>query len=237
MSTQEPIAIVFDTFGSVVDWRGSLVADMVELGRKRGIDGDWESVADAWRDGYHVMLDAVVAGTREWDNLDVLHRQMLVDALEERKISGFSDADVDHLNLGWHRLKPWPDAVRGIERLKTRYIVGSLSNGTVRLLVDMAKNAGIGWDVIFGSDTFRRFKPHPETYLGTARLLGVEPDQLMLASAHNGDLGNARKHGLQTGFFLRTTEYGPNQTIDLTAEQDWTVIADDIEDMAARMGC
>lgn len=237
MSSKEPVAIVFDTFGSVVDWRGSLVAEMTELAARRGVTGDWESVADAWRDGYHRMLDEVVAGTREWDNLDVLHREMLEDAIKERGITGFSAADLDYINLGWHRLKAWPDSVAGIKRLKTKFIVGSLSNGTVRLLVDMAKSANLGWDVIFGSDTFKRFKPHPEAYLGTARLLGCEPGQLMLASAHNGDLGNARWNGLQTAFFLRTTEYGPNQTIDLTAEQNWDVIADDIEDMATKLGC
>jgi 2-haloacid dehalogenase len=237
MSSKQPVAIVFDTFGSVVDWRGTLVAEMTALADKRGVAGDWEDVADAWRDGYHRMLDEVVAGTRGWNNLDVIHRELLDEAVRERGIIGFSEEDLNYINLGWHRLKPWPDSVRGIARLKKKYIVGSLSNGDVRLLVDMAKGAGLGWDVIFGSDIFQHFKPHPETYLGTARLLGVEPGQLMLASAHNGDLGNARKNGLMTAFFLRTTEYGPRQTIDLTAEQDWDVIADDIEDMATKLGC
>jgi 2-haloacid dehalogenase len=236
MSAKLPAAIVFDTFGSVVDWRGSLIADMTELGSQRGVTGDWAQVADAWRDGYHRMLDDVTAGRRQWANLDLLHREMLDDVMAAQGIIGLSDADLDHINRGWHRLKAWPDAVPGLTRLKTKYIVGSLSNGSVALLVNMAKRANLGWDVVFGSDIFQRFKPHPETYLGTARLLGLRPDQLMLASAHNGDLANARKNGLMTAFFLRPTEYGPNQTIDLTAEQDWDVIADDIEDMAAKLG-
>ncbi len=236
MSAKPPVAIVFDTFGSVVDWRGSLIAEMTALGKQRGVAGDWAGVADAWRDGYHRMLDDVTAGRREWANLDLLHREMLDDVLRAKGITGFSEADLDYINRGWHRLKAWPDAVRGLTRLKTKYIVGSLSNGSVALLVNMAKQANLGWDVVFGSDIFRRFKPHPETYLGTARLLDLEPGQLMLASAHNGDLANARKNGLMTAFFLRPTEYGPNQTIDLTAEQDWDVIADDIEDMATKLG-
>jgi 2-haloacid dehalogenase len=236
MSSKQPVAIVFDTFGSVVDWRGTLIAEMNELGKKRGVNGDWGGVADAWRNGYHRMLDEVTAGTRQWDNLDVIHRELLDAAMQEHGITGFSEEDLRHINLGWHRLKGWPDATPGLKRLKTKYIVGSLSNGNIRLLVDMAKEADLPWDVVFGSDVFRRFKPHPETYLGTARLLGLEPDQLMLASAHNGDLANARKNGLMTAFFLRPTEYGPNQTIDLTAEQDWDIIANDIEDMAEKLG-
>jgi 2-haloacid dehalogenase len=236
MANNRPVAIVFDTFGSVVDWRGSLIAEMTALGRERGISGDWAAIADAWRLGYHRMLEEVSAGRREWDDLDVLHRQMLDEALRNHGISGFSEDDLHYLNLGWHRLTAWQDAVPGLMRLKSKYIVGSLSNGTVRLLVDMAKGANLQWDMVFGSDVFRRFKPHPDTYLGAARLLGIEPGQLMLASAHNGDLASARKYGLMTAFFVRPTEYGPNQTIDLEAEQDWDIIADDMEDMAAKLG-
>ncbi len=235
MSTKRPVAIVFDTFGSVVDWRGTLIAEMTALGHERGIAGDWAGVADAWRVGYHEMLDEVTAGKRQWQKLDIIHRELLERALEAKGVTGFSEADLQHLNLGWHRLKPWPDAVSGINRLKTKYIVGSLSNGNVRLLTDMAKGADLAWDVVLGSDIFQRFKPHPDTYLGAARLLDLEPGELMLASAHNGDLAHARKNGLMTAFFLRPTEYGPDQTIDLTAEQEWDVIADDMEDMAAKL--
>jgi 2-haloacid dehalogenase len=236
MLVKLPSAIVFDTFGSVVDWRGTLVAEMTSLAKERGVEGNWETVADAWREGYHQMLDKVSAGKREWADLDVLHRELLDEALSAQGITGFSEADLRHINLGWHRLRSWPDAVSGLTRLKSKYIIGSLSNGTVALLVNMAKGANLPWDVVFGSDIFRRFKPHPETYRGTARLLGLEPGQLMLASAHNGDLANARKNGLMTAFFVRPTEYGPRQTIDLTAEQDWDVIARDIEDMATKLG-
>jgi len=236
MPSKAPAAIVFDTFGSVVDWRGSLVAEMAALGARRGISADWGTVADEWRNGYLRMMQEVSDGRREWANLDVLHRELLDAALGAHGITGFGEDDRRHINLGWHRLNAWPDSVAGLARLRTKYVVGSLSNGTVALLVNMARHAGLPWDVVFGSDIFRRFKPHPETYLGAARLLGIAPGALMLASAHNGDLAQARKNGLMTAFFLRPTEYGPNQTIDLTAEQDWEVIANDIEDMAAKLG-
>ncbi|RVA73047.1 HAD-IA family hydrolase [Mesorhizobium sp. M7A.F.Ca.CA.001.11.2.1] len=235
MSSKKPVAIVFDTFGSVVDWRGSLVAEMKELGGKRGVNGDWAAVADAWRHGYHRMLDEVTTGTRDYGLLDALHRELLDEAMRDVGVTGFREDDLRDINLGWHRVKAWPDAVAGLTRLKTKYIVGSLSNGNVRLLVDMAKGANLPWDVVFGSDMFSRFKPHPDTYLGSARLLNLEPGEVMLASAHNGDLANARKYGLMTGFFLRPTEFGPNQAIDLAAEADWDVIADDIEDMATKL--
>jgi 2-haloacid dehalogenase len=236
MPIKLPVAIVFDTFGSVADWRGTLVAEMTEVGRKRGIAGNWEAVADAWRESYHTMLDEVTAGTRAWGILDDIHRELLEQALASNGISGLSDEDKHYINMGWHRLRGWPDATPGLTRLKKKFIVGSLSNGNVSLLVDMAKGANLPWDVVFGSDIFRHFKPHPETYLGTARLLGLRPDQLMLASAHNGDLNNARRNGLMTAFFVRPTEFGPNQKVDLEAEQDWDVVAQDIEDMATKLG-
>lgn len=237
MPSTPPVAILFDTFGSVVDWRTSLAVELASMAERRGISHDWESVAIAWRMGYHNRLGEVVAGTREWSDLDVILRDLLTGIIRERGITGFSHRDLDHLNLGWHRLQPWPDAVSGIVRLKTRYIVGPLSNGSVRLLTDMAKGAGLGWDVIFGSDIFRRYKPDPATYLGAARLLGLEPGQLMLASAHNSDLSHARSNGLMTAFFPRRTEYGASQTTDLAADQDWDVVADDMIDLAAKLGC
>ena len=237
MSFRLPEAIVFDTFGSVVDWRTSLVAEMSALAAERGGSGDWEEVAIAWRMGYHRRLAETVAGTSQWADLDHILRDLLAGILAERGVTGFSEADLDHINGGWHRLAPWPDAVPGIRRLKTRYIVGPLSNGSVRLLTDLARAAGLGWDVIFGSDLFRCYKPDPRTYLEAARLLGIEPARLMLAAAHNSDLAHARANGLMTAFFPRPTEYGPGQTGDLAPEQDWDVIAHDIEDLAARLGC
>lgn len=233
----QPVAILFDTFGSVVDWRTSLIAEMKQLAAKRGVSGDWESVAVAWRMGYHRRLAEIVAGTQHWSDLGIILRELIGDIIRDHGISSFSEDDLDHLNLAWHRLRPWPDVVPGVTRLKTRYIVGPLSNGSVRLLTDMAKNAALGWDVIFGSDIFRRYKPDPATYLGAARLLGIAPGQLMLASAHNGDLAHARRHGLMTAFFPRPTEYGARQTSDLRPEQDWDVIAGDIIDLAARLSC
>ena len=235
MAQHPPVAIVFDTFGSVVDWRSGLIADLTEFARTRSVSADWAALVDAWRAAYHPSMDRVRRGELPWTRLDDLHRASLDRLIAQYGITGFSEEDLVHINKGWHRLHPWPDSIPGLTRLKTRFIIGPLSNGNVSLLLNMAKFAGIPWDMIFGSDLFQHFKPDPETYLGVVRMLDLRPDQVMMAAAHNGDLAAARACGLQTAFFPRPTEYGPHQARDLRAEQDWDVVAEDILDMAAKL--
>jgi len=236
MPLKQPVAIVFDTFGTVVDWRSSLIADLGAYGAARGVEADWVRLVDAWRAAYQPAMDRVRKGEQPWTKLDSLHRASLDRLVAEFGIAGLSEDDLVHINLGWHRLHPWPDSVSGLTRLRSRFIIGPLSNGNVSLLVDMAKFAGIPWDMIFGSDLFGHFKPDPETYLGVARLLDLRPDQVMMAAAHNGDLAAARRCGLLTAFFPRPAEYGPHQTRDREAEQDWDIVAVDIRDLATKFG-
>ncbi len=236
MAGRQPVAIVFDTFGTVVDWRTSLIADLTAYGTQRGISADWVALADAWRAAYQPSMDRVRKGLQPWTTLDALHRASLDRLVMDFAILGLTEGDLIHINRVWHRLHPWPDAIPGLTRLKTRFIIGPLSNGNVSLLLNMAKFAGIPWDTIFGSDLFGHFKPDPETYLGVARLLDLRPDQVMMAAAHNGDLAAARSHGLMTGFFPRPAEYGPHQKRDYAPDQDWDIVAADIQDMAAQLG-
>ena len=236
MLDKHPVAIVFDTFGSVVDWRGSLIADLGAFGAKRGVTGDWPALVDAWRAAYHPSMDRVRKGELPWTRLDDLHRASLDKLVAEMGIKGLTEQDLEHINLGWHRLNPWPDSVPGLKRLKTRFVIGPLSNGNVSLLTYMAKHAGLPWDMVFGSDLFGHFKPDPETYLGVARLMDLQPEQVMLAAAHNNDLAAARKCGLMTAFWPRPTEYGPLQKRDYQADQEWDVVAHDIEDLATQLG-
>lgn len=230
-------AILFDTFGSVVDWRSSLITDLCAFGAERGITADWIALVDAWRAGYKPAMDRVRSGEVPWTVLDVLHRGTLDRLVAEFGIAGLSEADLDYINLAWHRLHPWPDAVAGLVRLRSNYIIGPLSNGNLALLVNMAKFAGLPWDVVFGTEMFGHYKPDPETYLGACRMLGLAPAQLMMAAAHNHDLHAARALGLRTAFFARPTEYGPHQIRDFAADSDWDVVASDIGDLATRMGC
>jgi 2-haloacid dehalogenase len=236
MPAKQPVAIVFDTFGSVVDWRGSLIADLSAYGAKRGIAADWTALVDAWRAAYHPSMERVRKREVPWTKLDDLHRGSLDGLVAKFGIAGLTEDDLRHINLGWHRLNPWPDSVAGLTRLKRRFIIGPLSNGNVALLTKMAKHAGLPWDMVFGSDLFGHYKPDPETYLGVAKLLDIAPGEVMMAAAHNGDLAHARKCGLMTAFWPRPKEYGPHQKRDYTAEQDWDVVAKDIEDLAAQLG-
>jgi 2-haloacid dehalogenase len=192
MGAAKPVAIVFDTFGTVVDWRSSLIAELSEFGRQKGVSADWSELVDRWRAAYHPSMDRVRKGEIPWTKLDDLHRASLDELIEEFGIKGFTKADLQHINRGWHRLNPWPDAVAGLRRLKSRYIIGPLSNGNLALLTNMAKHAKIPWDVIFGSDLFGHYKPDPETYLGVARLLDLE--------ARSGDDGRSaqRRPGQRT---------------------------------------
>jgi len=233
---KQPVAIVFDTFGSVVDWRGSLIADLTAFGKQRGIEADWPALVDAWRDAYHPSMDRVRKGSQPWTRLDDLHRASLDGLVAAFGIKGLTEQDLVHINLGWHRLNGWPDSVPGLTRLKTRFVIGPLSNGNVSLLTYMAKHAGLPWDMVFGSDLFGHFKPDPETYLGVAKLMDLAPDQVMMAAAHNGDLAAARKCGLMTAYFPRPNEYGPDRKRDYTATQDWDIVARDIEDLADQLG-
>lgn len=233
---QDVKAVLFDTFGSVVDWRASLIAELSAFGADRGLTVDWTAFTDAWRGAYKPSMDRVRAGELPWTILDDLHRASLETLVAHFAIPSLTDADLAHLTRAWHRLRPWPDAVSGLTRLKAKYIVGPLSNGNVALLVNMAKHAGLPWDVVFGSETFRHFKPDPEVYLGACTLLGLRPSQVMMAAAHNYDLAAARALGLRTGFFARPTEYGPHQMRDFKADSDWDVVATDIDDLARQMG-
>ncbi|MBV9758799.1 MAG: haloacid dehalogenase type II [Alphaproteobacteria bacterium] len=229
-------AVLFDVFGTVVDWRASLIADLQRFGEGRGIAADWPALVDAWRGAYRPSMDRVRKGEQAWTALDDLHRASLVELVAHFGVAGLSEADIDRITDLWHRLRPWPDSVPGLTRLKRRFVVGSLSNGNVALQVDLAKSAGLPWDVIFASDHFRHFKPDAETYLGACALLRLPPARVMLAAAHNDDLRAARSFGLATGFIPRPDEYGPHQRRDTAAEEAWDVVATSIEDLAARLG-
>lgn len=240
MSTQASglRALLFDVFGTVVDWRGSLIADLTAFAASRGLGGDWTGLVDAWRGAYVPSMDEVRRHPeRGYRNLDALHRASLLQLLPDFGIGSLSEADLDYVTRGWHRLNPWPDSVAGLTRLKTRFIISPLSNGNVALLTNMAKHAGLPWDLVLSAELFRHYKPDPETYLGAAALLGLAPHEVMLVAAHNSDLKGAKACGLATCFVPRPTEYGPLQTKDFAAEGDWTMVVRDLGDLADRLGC
>jgi len=231
-------ALLFDVFGTVVDWRTSLIADFTAWSKKSGKTGDWTALVDAWRGAYVPSMDEVRKHPeRGYINLDGLHRASLERLVRELEIEGLDAGDLAYLATGWHRLVPWPDSVDGLSRLKRRFVISPLSNGNVALLTNMAKAAGLPWDLILSAEIFQHYKPDRETYLGAARLLGLEPGEVMLVAAHNSDLRAAQSFGLATCFVPRPTEYGPLQSRDFAAEGEWTLVVRDLRDLADRLGC
>jgi len=228
-------ALIFDVFGTVVDWRGSIIRECRALGRAKGLALDSEAFADAWRAGYQPAMARVRSGALPWMNIDQLHRLILDELLPRFGIEGFTEAELDHLNRVWHRLDPWPDARRGLALLKRRRIIATLSNGNVALLVNMAKHVGLPWDTVLSAELFRHYKPDPEAYLGAAAMLGLEPAEVMMVAAHKDDLRAAQACGLATAFVRRPKEKGPKVRIDVSPEPSFDVNAKDFVDLARKL--
>ncbi|MBV9861321.1 MAG: haloacid dehalogenase type II [Alphaproteobacteria bacterium] len=231
-------ALVHDVFGTVVDWRSGVIEDGEALAARKGLGAiDWAHFADEWRGAYAPSMNRVRTGELPWTNLDALHRMALDQLLDKFGITGLDEADRQWLNLTWHRLKPWPDSVPGLTRLKKKYIIATLSNGTVRLLTDMAKHCGLPWDAVLGSDLVQHYKPDAEMYQSAIHFLGNDdPGAVMMVAAHNNDLVRAASHGMKTAFISRPHEHGPNKTRDLKAEHDFTYVATSFEHLATQMG-
>jgi 2-haloacid dehalogenase len=230
-------ALTFDVFGTVVDWRSSIIREGEALGRAKGFAVDWGKFADAWRGQYQPNMERVRSGELPWTKLDDLHRMALDRLIAEFQLTGLSEAEIDHLNRAWHRLDPWPDVVPGLARLRQRFILATLSNGNVALIVNMAKRAGLPWDAVLGAEIARHYKPQPEVYLNAAELLGLQPAECMMVAAHNGDLAAASRLGFRTGFVARPHEHGPGPGRDVRPEGEWDVIAASFLDLADQLGC
>ena len=228
-------ALAFDVFGTVVDWRSTIIREGEALGRAKGLCVDWAAFAEAWRDRYHPAMDRVRRGEIPWQTMDELHRMNLDDVLERFGVEGLSEAEKEDLNRVWHRLDPWPDAVAGLRRLKEKFTLTTLSNGNVALLVNMAKRAGLPWDLVLSSELIGHYKPDREVYLKAAALLGLSPGEVMMVAAHKYDLRAAAEAGLRTAFVPRPMEW-PNRRLDLSYEDAFDVNASDFLDLAAQLG-
>jgi 2-haloacid dehalogenase len=228
-------ALIFDVFGTVVDWRTSIIEQFQAFGQENGITVNWEAFVDDWKSCYRPSMDAVRAGRLPWTNVDGIFRKKLDLLLAECGILGLSEAEKARLNRAWHRCRPWPDVVVGLTRLKTQYVLSTLSNGDVACLVNMARYGGLPWDCILCAEIFRHYKPDPEVYRGAIELLGLEPEDILMVAAHNYDLRAARSHGMRTAFVPRPLENGPGQTSDLKPEEDWDVVVSDFGELATVM--
>lgn len=232
-------ALLFDVFGTVVDWRSGVARDAGPFLERHSLSIDSFEFADAWRREYSPAMEEIRSGRRPFVRLDVLHRENLLKSLANYgvNVSSIPGEELDDLNHAWHRLDPWPDSVEALLRLKRKFMIAPLSNGDIRLMVDMAKRAALPWDAILGAEVVRAYKPSPQVYLDTVDILGLEPAQVCMVAAHNGDLAAARKCGLKTAFVVRPTEHGPAQQSDLKAEQAWDFMAADLNEFATKIGC
>ena len=223
-------ALTFDIFGTVVDWRGSLIGEI----QQRGLAVDAGAFADAWRAGYAPAMDQVRRGALPWTNIDGLHRRILDGLLAERGLS-LPEAAAAELNRAWHRLNPWPDAVLGLHALKAQRIITTLSNGNLSLLVNMARHAGLPWDCVLSAELFGHYKPDPEVYLGAARLLDLQPQQVMMVACHPSDLRAAAACGLRTALVQRPLEHGPGGPVAPWQQGEFDIVAGDFLDLARRL--
>jgi 2-haloacid dehalogenase len=229
-------ALTFDVFGTVVDWRGSVIRDGEELTRRTGVATDWGAFADAWRGEYAPSMKPIREGARPWVNLDTLHFENLLATVKRLGVAGLSEQDLRWLNLAWHRLDPWPDAAEGLARLQRKFVVVTLSNGNIAMTVDLVRHGKLPFDSVLGAEVARQYKPHPQAYLTTVSLLQLEPSEVMMVAAHNSDLRGASKAGLRTAYVIRPTQFGPGQKDDLAPEGDWDVVANDFVDLARKLG-
>ena len=231
-------ACVFDIFGTVVDWRSSVIAEATDWGKTKGLNINWVEFTDRWRLEYKPTMDKVRKGDIPWTNLDDLQRMILEELLKQYKIEGLSEEEkIDWCHV-WRRLKPWPDSVEGLTRLKKKYIISPMSNGNVALLTNLAKFAGLPWDVILGTDLVKHYKPDREMYLSAPFYLDLKPDEVMMCAAHSGDLKAARSYGLRTGFISRPNEFGGGSVDvpDKAKPGDFDVVSESIIDLAQQMG-
>ena len=236
MQRQVAKALVFDVFGTVVDWRSSVAAEVQRLAQRKGFTVDGEKFADAWRAAYAPSMNRVRTGELPWTKLDDLHRMSLEKLLVDFKIDGLSGAEKADLNRAWHRLAPWPDSTGGLTRLKKKFIIAPLSNGNIALMTDLARHGGLPWDCILGAELVRHYKPDREVYQSAADFLGLTPGEVMMVAAHLGDLRAAKGVGLQTAFVPRPAEYGSAGKPDLKPDSSVDLTAKDFNDLAAQLG-
>ncbi len=229
--------LVFDTFGTVVDWRSVVIEEGTALGKARSLTVDWAAFADEWRGAYAPSMDRVRKGQLPWTKLDVLHRMSLDALLAKHNVTTLSEADKAQFNTVWHRGRPWPDSVAGLTRLKARYTIAPLSNGNIALLTNMAKRGGLPWDCILGAELVRHYKPDPETYLSPVQFFDLTPPEVMMVAAHPGDLQAAKALGLRTAYVHRPLENGAGKTPPaMPAAGTFDIIAKDFLELASTLG-
>ena len=237
MSGTTPQVLLFDVFGTVVDWRGSVIEELESFAATQRLDADWATFTDEWRAGFRELQASIARGDTPWLTMDQIHRKVLDRLLAARAMNEVADAALEDLNRAWHRLKPWPDTVEGLTRLKRRFIISPLSNGNLSMLVRLAKNAGLPWDCVLSTAMFSSYKPNPDVYQGAARMLDVDPQEVMMVAAHAYDVDGAKAAGFRTAYVFRPEEFGPGRGEDPGDVSRFDVVAASFVELARALGC
>jgi 2-haloacid dehalogenase len=230
-------ALVFDVQGTATDFRSTLAQKAQALAGADGAGVDWGAFVDEWRGRYRPAIDAVLSGARPWRPVDRIYRESLDDLLREKGYRFFDETQRRELNFAWQQIRPWPDVVEGMRRLKTRYILATLSNADVSALVNISRAGSLAWDAIFATEMAGTFKPDPRTYQLALRYLGLQPSQAMMVACHKYDLHAARAQGMRTAFVARPLEFGPDGNVDVRFEPVFDVNARDFLHLAEQLGC
>lgn len=229
----QPGALLFDVFGTCVDWYRSVAATLHSVQRSlSAVDADIPAMTLAWRQAYFDGMAEVKAGRKPWRRVDVIHREALDRLLVDYGMDALDERGRAQLNQVWHQLAPWPDSAEGLRRIRRHCRVATLSNGNLDLLIDLARHGDLTWDMLFCSDLFEHFKPDPETYLGACRLLDLAPERVMMVACHRSDLQAAASFGLKTAFVHRPREFGGNRAADEAVKGEFNLLASDFIDLA-----
>ena len=228
-------AILFDVFGTTVDWRSSIIAELERFGGENGLSADWPATADRWRAGFRDLQAKIARGDRDWITMDQIHREVLDGLLRDMGAPDLPEGDVTYLNAAWRRLRPWPDTVEGLTLMKRDHIIGTLSNGNLSLLVSLSKHGGLPWDCVLSTGMFGTYKPNPEVYLGAVGMLDAESGEVMMVAAHAYDVDGAREAGLRTAYVFRPDEFGAGKGEDPGDTSRFDIVASDFVELGERL--
>ena len=236
-------ALLFDVFGTVVDWRTGIAIEVQMIAKKYNIELNADDFADAWRAEYQPAMEQIRSGKRSFTILDILHLENLKKIAPRFNLNNLSNEDLNFLVTAWHRLPGWPDSSQGLNKLKKKFILATQSNGNIALMVNMAKYSNLSWDVILGAEVLGHYKPEPQAYIKACKALNLKPSECLMVAAHDDDLKAASLQGMKTAYVHRPFEYGKDKLFDLAEVNDykgnrnWDIMSKDFNDLAFKLGC
>ena len=236
-------ALLFDVFGTVVDWRTGIAIEVQIIAKKYNIELNADDFADAWRAEYQPAMEQIRSGKRSFTILDILHLENLKKIAPRFNLNNLSNEDLNFLVSAWHRLPGWPDSSQGLNKLKKKFILATQSNGNIALMVNMAKYSNLSWDVILGAEVLGHYKPEPEAYIKACKALNLKPSECLMVAAHDDDLKAASLQGMKTAYVHRPFEYGKDKLFDIAEVNDykgnrnWDIMSKDFNDLAFKLGC